>query len=81
MYFRLKHSGIEFDRPKNNTKYRNLYHKAQKRNMKRFQILKEIKYKYHEDGLNSLKYNLRKTAKFLLFTHIIVDVGQLNNKN
>ncbi|RNA43210.1 Beta-1-4-N-acetylgalactosaminyltransferase bre-4 [Brachionus plicatilis] len=76
MYYRLDGTRLGFDRPSNNTIYKMLRHTTQKRNMKRFKILKEIKNKQHDDGLNTVNYKLKSIFKYRLFTHLVIDVGQ-----
>lgn len=76
MFFRLKATNLSFDRPKNNTVYKMLTHKKQKKNPKRVELLRQGKNKYQNDGLNSVKYNFKAFIKLPLFTYLIFDVGK-----
>lgn len=75
MFFRLRLSKLGFDRPKNNTNYTMLTHKKQIKNPERVKILKEGKKNYKNDGLNSIRYNLKAFIKLPLFTYLIIDVN------
>lgn len=76
MYYRLKNSGIGFERPNRTTGYQMLKHYHTARNMERFDLIEKGKVIFKTEGLNSVKYTLHGIVKYPLFTHILVDVGK-----
>ncbi len=75
MFNRLKKSKLNFKRPSNNTRYTMLKHKARYMNPDRVNILND-KRSYKNDGLNSVRFSLTGIVKYLIFTHIMIDVGK-----
>jgi hypothetical protein len=75
MYYRLKETGLGFDRPKDSVNYTMLHHEKRWKNPKRVKLLKENRKNYPEDGLNNVKYELNRIENFTMHTHIYIDVG------
>jgi len=52
-----------------------LKHKARYKNPDRVKILHD-KRSYKNDGLNSVRFNFTGIVKYLMVTHIMIDVGK-----
>ncbi len=76
MFFRLRHTNINFDRPKKLTNYTMLNHEPSPKNPDRVNLVNKAIERYKSDGLNSLKYKLNGIVKYQLFTHLQIDVGE-----
>jgi hypothetical protein len=53
-------------------------HKAQELNPNAIKHLSNAKHRRAHDGVNSVKYKINRTDLFTGFTHILVDIGELN---
>ncbi|XP_055599695.1 beta-1,4-galactosyltransferase 4-like [Uranotaenia lowii] len=75
LYNRLQHAGFRIIRYSPNiARYTMLYHRKEKRDPRRLQILKDGGKRFHTDGLNSLHYQLLNHTKMTLFTWIHVKI-------
>lgn len=77
MYYRLKNSGLGFERPVRNSVYRSLDHEPRYKNPKRVEILNRGLNRMNKDGVNNVKYEVLSMIKYPLFTHVLVDVGTM----
>jgi hypothetical protein len=83
MTYRLKKSGIWYERPVKHLRYTMTKHKKQAKNPERRKLLMDIKNdkrSYTEEGLNSVEYKLLSWTKYPLHTHLMVDVGEAPQK-
>lgn len=76
MFYRLKLTRIGFDRPINQVKYTMLTHEKRWKNPKRVKLLRENRKQFKNDGLNSVKYQLKRIVSYSMHTHIFIDVGK-----
>ena len=78
MYYRLRSSGIGFERPRNNIVYTMLEHKPQAHNDRRMEIINKNIGRFRTDGLTTINSTLIGILKYPLFTKLFIDVGSPN---
>uniref|UniRef100_A0A7M5V9E0 Beta-1,4-galactosyltransferase n=2 Tax=Clytia hemisphaerica TaxID=252671 RepID=A0A7M5V9E0_9CNID len=78
LHWRLRHSGVKINRPPmTEGRYSMLTHKKQARNGKAILMLKKTEKGFldsHENGLTTLKYEVKNVEEKTLFTHIFVNL-------
>lgn len=80
MEVRLSNMHIGFERP--NIKiahYSMLKHGKRVANPLRKVLLKKAKTRFQKDGLNNVNYTVKDIVKHRMFTHILIDVGQIRS--
>ena len=76
MEARLSITQVGFERPNIQiAHYKMLKHSSGQRNPKRRQLLKKARTRYSKDGLNNVKYTLKRIVQHRMFTHLLIDVG------
>jgi len=55
-------------------------HRHQELNPNAEKTLRTSKVRYSTDGVNTVKYKVVNINLFTIFTHIIVDIGEFNEK-
>lgn len=78
MEVRLSNMHIGFERPNINiAHYSMLKHDKGIANPLRKALLKKADIRFQKDGLNNVNYTLKGVVKYRMFTHIMIDVGQI----
>ena len=78
MFYRLRKSKLSFTRPRVNTPYKMLRHKARWHNPKRVELVHKASANhesYLKDGLNNVQSVIKSVTKYPLITHILVNSG------
>ena len=69
---------IGYERPNINiAHYSMLKHDKSAANPLRKVLLKKAKTRFQKDGLNNVNYTVKGIVKYRMFTHILIDVGQI----
>ena len=79
MAVRIKENNLRILRPPARyARFKMIRHKAQELNPNAVKYLSNAKNRRTRDGVNSVKYQIEKISLYTGFTHVLVNIGNMN---